>query len=138
MYHITYSLTFCCCFWQACVRIFSIDTSFKQTVQPDSSINIVIGDLYAGEQKDLLLELELPAVSATTPDFAVLMVEARYLDVSNACMQRVQLAVTVARTAGAAGRQRQNSAVLQHVQRCETSSALQAASAMADAGNLSG
>ena len=107
-------------------------------VQPDSSIIVVIGDLYAGEQKDLLLELELPAVSAPTSEFLALMVEARYLDVSNACMQSVQLAVTVARTAGAAGRRRRNAAVLQHVQRCETSCALQAASAMADAGNLSG
>ena len=99
---------------------------------------MAIGDIYAGEQKDLLLRLELPQISTPVDQFPVLSLEARYLDISNACMQSLQLAVTIPRTRSPLASQIRNHFVLQHVQRCETSSALQAASEMADMGDLSG
>lgn len=80
-----------------------IKTSFKQTTQADGSIRVAVGDLFADEQKDFLLELDIPGVSVTDVTQQVMHVQARYLDISNTCMRDDSFAVTTARTADTAG-----------------------------------
>ena len=115
-----------------------IDTNFRKSFQPDGSVVLSIGDMYAGEQKGLLLSLELPEMPTPSPIFPVVSIEANYLDICNSCMQTSQLTATVARTESALASQHRSDFVLQHVQRCATSNALQAASNMAAEGDLSG
>lgn len=120
------------------VTIKHVDTSFKKTPLPDGSLVIGIGDLYAGEQKDILVKLDFPQLLISTQCMPVLSLEARYVAISNTCMETTQLAVTIARTTTLLGSQPRHLSVLQNAQRCETSSALQAASDMAARGDLSG
>lgn len=119
------------------VTIKDVDTSFKKSSLPDGSLVIDIGDLHAGEHKDLLVKLDLPEVPISSPHMPVLSLEARYVDITNACMETSQFAVTIARAATSLASQPCNSFVMQHVQRCRTINALQAASDMAAAGDLS-
>ena len=115
-----------------------IDSSFRKSSQPDGSVALSIGDMYAGEQKDLLLSIELPELLTPSLIFPVMSLEANYLDICNTCTQTLQLTATVARAKSALASQPRSDFVLQHVQRCETSNALQAASNMAAEGDLSG
>lgn len=63
-----------------------------------------MGDLFADEQKDFLLELDIPGLSvADVTQQQVMRVQARYLDISNTCMRDDSFAVTTARTADTAG-----------------------------------
>ena len=90
-----------------------METSFNKTAQLDGSVKVAVGDLFADEQKDFLLELELPSLRAVADIVQpVMLVQARYLDVSNASMQSASFEVTVTRSVDTAGLQPSNPIVL--------------------------
>ena len=80
-----------------------VETSFRNSIEPDGSIKVAVGDMLAGEQKDFLVELELPTLSTPDVSLPVLELHSRYLDVCNACMREVAFQAQVLRTADTAG-----------------------------------
>ncbi|DBA94803.1 hypothetical protein WJX77_010279 [Trebouxia sp. C0004] len=119
------------------VAIHQVETGFKKTPQSSGSIKVAVGDLFSDEQKDFLLELDIPRLYVADVSEPVMLVQARYLDTSHACMRDESFVATVARTADTVGLRQSHPLVLEHVQRIEASNALQAASMLADQGNLS-
>lgn len=80
-----------------------METSFKKATQFDGSIKVVVGDLFADEQKDFLVELNIPTLPVADVIQPVMHVQARYVDIHNACMCDVPFEVTLARTSDTAG-----------------------------------
>lgn len=78
-------------------------TSFKKTAQADGSIKVAVGDMLADEQKDFLVELELPGFSIPDVTLTVLELHARYLDVCSACMREITFQASILRTTDTAG-----------------------------------
>ncbi len=80
-----------------------VEASFKKTTQPDGSIKVAVGDMLADEQKDFLLKLEIPRLLTADIMQPVMHVQARYLDIGNACMSNVSFEATLARTVDTGG-----------------------------------
>ena len=94
------------------VVIHRLETSFKKTPRFDGSIKVAIGDLVSDEQKDFLLELDIPRLYVADVTEPVMLVQARYLDISHACMRDESFEVTVARSADTAGLRQSHPLVL--------------------------
>ena len=71
-----------------------------------------MGDMLAGEQKDFLVEIDLPSISTPDVSLPVLELHLRYLDVCNACMREAAFQAQVRRTADAAGLRQSHPLVL--------------------------
>ncbi len=97
---------------QGGVVIHRLETSFKKTPQSDGSIKVAIGDLVSDEQKDFLLELGIPSLYVADVTEPVMLVQARYLDISQACMREGSFEATVARTADTSGLRQSHPLVL--------------------------
>ena len=94
------------------VAIHRLETSFKKSPQSDGSIKVAIGDLVSDQQKDFLLELDIPSLYVADVTEPVMLVQARYLDISHACMRDESFEATVVRSADTAGLQQSHPLVL--------------------------
>ena len=94
------------------VAIHRVETSFKKTPQSDGSVKVAVGDLVSDEQKDFLLELDVPSLHVADVTEPVMLVQARYLDISHTCMRDVSFEATVARSADTAGLRQSHPLVL--------------------------
>ncbi len=111
------TLPLCCLFRlhvsvQEGVAVHRIETSFKKKPQSDGSIKVAVGDLFSDEQKDFLLELDIPGLYVADVTEPVMLVQARYLDISHTCMRDESFEATVARTADTAGLRQSHPLVL--------------------------
>lgn len=85
------------------VSICRVETSFRKVTQSDGSIQITIGDMFADEQKDFLVEVQLPHSVLADHHQPVMHVQARYVDVNNTCLRHVGFDVSILRTLQSAG-----------------------------------
>jgi hypothetical protein len=79
------------------VNISEVHTSYRTTEGPNGSRTISVGDLFSEESKDILFDVELPALSAPVEDYTVGTLRISYLDVAGACMRSEELRCVVRR-----------------------------------------
>ena len=58
-------------------RLKKLNTNFKQEQLPNGSIRVMVGDMFADERKDLVLEAEIQSTSQDNTEQEVLRVEVR-------------------------------------------------------------
>ena len=85
------------------VSICRVETSFRKVTQSDGSIQITVGDMFADEQKDFLVEVQLPQSLLADHHQPVMHVQARYVDVNNTCLRHSGCDIAVLRTLQSAG-----------------------------------
>ena len=95
-----------------------IETGFKKCQEAGSSVKVAVGDVLAGEQKDFLVEVDLPGLSAPDVTLTVLELRVRYLDVCHACMREANFEAQVLRTADTAGLRESHPIVLVSCSTC--------------------
>jgi hypothetical protein len=122
------------------VTIKQIHSKRKVTVLEEGrKYEVDMGDLYAEEQRDLLVELALPAAAAAASDepAAVASFELKYVDTFTGGFETARAAATVARPAAVGDGPEANPAslhVAEQFDRVVTARAIEEAKAAADAG----
>lgn len=117
------------------VRINEVMTSFdtKEDV-PGLKTTIIIGDIFSEEQKDLLLDLKLPAAQQQMESQQLLKLTMRYFNVVAACNVEVQGLAVVRRTKKGSEDGDKSEKVLEQRSRIEATRAMEEAERLADQG----
>lgn len=104
-----------------------------------SAGTITLGDLFAEDEKDVLIELALPALSApATQPKTILKASLRAFNIAIGAPDVVEVTLEIARPAATPANQRPNAEIDAQRNRLETASAMEQASALADRGDLAG
>ena len=85
------------------VSVCKVETSFRKVTQSDGSVQITVGDMFADEQKDFLIEVQLPQSVMADHHQPVMHVQARYVDVTHTCLRHSGYDVSILRTLQSAG-----------------------------------
>ena len=125
------------------VRLKKLDTDFAQQMFPDGSIRVTVGDLYADERKDIVVEAEIDpllvdeAANGSGQSQTLLSFLVKYLDIEALKLQEVRAELVVKRPAQIDQATQQESELVKfHLARLAASKVLLEAKAAADAGNL--
>eukprot|EP00307_Rebecca_sp_RCC1486_P002641 CAMPEP_0119412232 /NCGR_PEP_ID=MMETSP1335-20130426/4735_1 /TAXON_ID=259385 /ORGANISM="Chrysoculter rhomboideus, Strain RCC1486" /LENGTH=506 /DNA_ID=CAMNT_0007436953 /DNA_START=62 /DNA_END=1582 /DNA_ORIENTATION=+ len=120
-------------------RLLGADGYAHELAPDGSALLIKLGDLYAEDEKDLLVSLHIPAIGdedahdEARPQLALSL---RYFDVSSTAYATVDTTLALARPKEAPTTQEPNEALEVQRHRVHTAEALDRASKMADAGEL--
>jgi len=102
-----------------------------------SRVELNLGDLYAEDEKDVLLQLELPALSAAVDEPALtLRATLRYFSVGTSRIEEVSTTLDVRRPAGTPPAQPVNLKLDEQRNRVAVAQAMERASRMADDGHV--
>jgi hypothetical protein len=104
----------------------------------DAEGAVVLGDLFADDAKDVLIELSLPALPAPIAAEPVLTASLRAFNVARSAPDVVEATLEVARPEATPADQPVNAALDAQRNRIETAEAMETASRMADAGDIAG
>eukprot|EP00301_Raphidiophrys_heterophryoidea_P019621 c4517_g1_i1.p1 GENE.c4517_g1_i1~~c4517_g1_i1.p1 ORF type:complete len:475 (+),score=184.24 c4517_g1_i1:57-1427(+) len=119
------------------VVIRDVVTNFPKTVVvANQKFTVRIGDLFSEERKDILVELQLPAVSTAMEAHALLGVEVALFDIATVSTVHVQAVATVKRTASDSGLGASSLAVDQQRNRIRTARAMEQAMQLGDRGDV--
>jgi len=99
---------------------------------------VELGDLYSDDEKDLLIELDLPAISAPTGAAPVLHARLRAFNVVRGRMEEVRATVEIARPLTTPSDQPVNTALQDQRCRIDVANAMNAATSLADGGDVGG
>eukprot|EP00304_Pavlova_gyrans_P015341 CAMPEP_0206064092 /NCGR_PEP_ID=MMETSP1466-20131121/58554_1 /ASSEMBLY_ACC=CAM_ASM_001126 /TAXON_ID=44452 /ORGANISM="Pavlova gyrans, Strain CCMP608" /LENGTH=705 /DNA_ID=CAMNT_0053439465 /DNA_START=92 /DNA_END=2209 /DNA_ORIENTATION=- len=117
-----------------------LGSAYPAEVEADGSRVVVrLGDLYAEDEKDILIELHLPAVAvegAAPP--ATVRWTLRYFNVARRAFETVDAGLVVARAAAVPEDQPVNATIEEHRGRLLVAEAMEAAAAVADTGDVAG
>lgn len=114
-------------------------TRMLGTAYTYSAGTITLGDLFAEDEKDVLVELALPALLAPSEQpTTVLQVSLRAFNIAISAPDVVETTLEIARPAATPSNQRVNEKVDAQRNRLETAAAMEEASALADRGDLEG
>jgi len=116
----------------------SVSRVLGSTYSRDAEGAVVLGDLFAEDEKDVLVELALPTLPAPSGDALVLTAELRAFNVVRSAPDVVEATLTLARPEATPADQPVNAALDAQRNRIETAEAMEAASRMADAGDIAG
>lgn len=119
------------------VAISQVHASYKQTPGADGTIELSLGDVYAEEEKDIVLQLSLPALPAPADNGApALVATLRYFSVPASRLDAVSAALEVCRPAMTPASQPVNLKLEEQRLRVCAAEAMARAAQMADAGRL--
>lgn len=104
----------------------------------DAEGSLMLGDLFAEDAKDVLIELALPALAAPADSTPVLTASLRAFNVVRGAPDVCEATLAVARPEAAPSEQRPNTALDEQRNRIEAAEAMEAASKMADGGQVDG
>lgn len=104
----------------------------------DADGNLVLGDLFSEDEKDLLVELALPALAAPAGPAPILRSTLRAFNVARLAPETVHATLEVSRPEVAPTDQQVNLSIDAQRNRIETAEALEKATRLADAGDLDG
>jgi len=104
----------------------------------DAEGALVLGDLFAEDEKDVLVELALPKLDAPADSTQVLQASLRCFNVARSAPEVTEVTLEVARPACTPANQTVNTLLDAQRNRIETAEALEKASQLADAGNVEG
>lgn len=116
------------------VTVSQVHTSFNTIQGSDGSRSISVGDLFSEEVKDLLFDVDLPALMVPDDDFFVGTLRVSYLDVAGACIRTDEVRCTVKRPDELAAERKANPNITMQKARIATAQALAEAKKEADAG----
>lgn len=111
-----------------------LDSAYKR----DADGSLILGDLFAEDQKDILLELQLPKLAAPAGPAPVLTAALRAFNVGRAAPETVEVIMEIARPAVTPTDQPFNAQLDAQRNRIEAANAMEEASRMADAGDVEG
>uniref|UniRef100_A0A7S0WEN2 VWFA domain-containing protein n=1 Tax=Hemiselmis tepida TaxID=464990 RepID=A0A7S0WEN2_9CRYP len=119
------------------VTVSRAHTGFSTEPLAGGGGSVRVGDVFGGESKDLLFDVDVPALPSPADAFPVGTLRVSYLDVAGAVLRREEVPCTVARPEVAVGADAEPSArvTLQRA-RVETARALLEAQAEADRGRF--
>ena len=114
-------------------------TTYKASVAADGAVTLSLGDLYADDEKDVLLRLALSALpEPRVAPHAVLEAALSYFSVGAKRFERVEARLELARPAEAAAGAAPNLKLDEQRNRIEVAEAIEQASALADGGDRAG
>jgi Mg-chelatase subunit ChlD len=108
------------------------------TYERDADGAIVLGDLFAEDEKDVLVELTLPKLDAPTGSTIVLEAKLRAFNVARSAPDAVEVQLKIARPEATPADQPVNMALDTQRNRIFAAEAMEQASNLADRGNLDG
>ncbi len=118
------------------VTINKVNCAFPITEDAPHSFTIAIGDLFSEEERDVLIDLAIPATANPDPAHLVLECSLKYLNVLSASTQTTLLQVTLPRTASDSPIGAGSSKVDQQRNRLETTHALEEARRLGEQNQL--
>lgn len=98
--------------------------------------SIELGDLYAGDKKDVVLELELPALPEPSEAHQTLLASLGFFDLASATKQTVKTTLSIGRPLETPPDQAINEALEAQRMRIEAAEVMEEASRLADEGNF--
>lgn len=112
--------------------------SYKAEVDANGELVIALGDMYAEDERDVLFELSLSALTAPADATPVAQARLRYFDVKTSSMREVDAELRVSRPAVAPAPEQQpvNARLDEQRTRVRAAEALEAAARLADEGKL--
>jgi len=116
----------------------SVSRVLGSSYSRDAEGAVVLGDLFADDAKDVLIELSLPALPAPISAEPVLTASLRAFNVARSAPDVVEATLEVARPEATPADQPVNAALDAQRNRIETAEAMETASRMADAGDIAG
>ena len=116
----------------------SVKRVLGSTYTRDAEGSVVLGDLFAEDEKDVLVELQLPKLRApqTDPPPLVLNATLRGFNVPRSAPDNVAVSLAVARPASEPAEQPVNTALDEQRNRIMVAEAMEEATRLADAGNV--
>lgn len=119
-------------------NILSIKTRKRvTTLLPSKRFAIDMGDLYGEEQRDLLIQVALPAIDSGTNTFSALECSLQYANVLNNCLDKKQAQATLVRVKSLELADRvPNSALSQQKNRILAAEAMERSNVLAQKGQL--
>merc|ERR1719217_400390 len=120
------------------VRLKAVHTPFAIQRESDTRATVTIPDIFAGERRDILVELAVPAgANATTDQTTLLEAHVRYTDLrSGSVMQTTPVAMEAQVVEEPQPEAEPDMEVTAQRERVEVTTALQAAAAASDLGNF--
>eukprot|EP00296_Roombia_truncata_P007690 JP446138.1.p1 GENE.JP446138.1~~JP446138.1.p1 ORF type:complete len:458 (+),score=136.24 JP446138.1:177-1376(+) len=120
------------------VEISKPETSFTVTeVEPGKHYQVVIGDLYAEEERDILLSCKLPLLETANPEYDVAKVTLEFVDVVKGTLGTETCAVQLPRTEEET-QKNPNEALSKQLNRVAVVKAMTEATEAADRGDYAG
>lgn len=99
-------------------------------------VQLALGDMFDGENKDILVEVEIPALAEPKPDkHSIVKVDIKYFDVNEASDQYATVYVLIARPADVPDERPINELVEMQIGRIKAAEAIQQSRDLAEAGN---
>lgn len=115
----------------------SYNASSIETAAGTTAMKVELGDLYAEDEKDLLVEMLLPAISAPIEAAqAIVRAKLRYFSVASSRMEEVSTEVLVRRPSTTPSDQPVNVKLDEQRNRMRAAEAMEEAARLADAGDL--
>lgn len=119
------------------VVINAVTTAFAKTEDvPQRAFTVSVGDLFSEEERDILVDLAVPAAAAPTDAFPLLHCSLKYTNVITAATATADLTVTLVRTADGVAVGQGSVKVDQQRNRIQTAQALEQARQMGERGQL--
>jgi len=119
------------------IKINSITTSFaKTTVEEGKKYSVQIGDIFSEEQRDVLIDVSLPAIQSPTEQYQLLSVQVKYFNVVLAQTHTINGTVSIQRTQDEPTNPQVSTKVDEQKNRVKTAKATEDAQKLGDAGDI--